>query len=164
VTEIRPYRTSDLRRLHAIDQAAFEPSLAWSMAELRAYVCGRGVHTLVAEERGEAVGFISGRVGRAGVGRISTLDILPAEQRKGLGSRLLEALESRLWREGARWILLETVTGPATARAFYERHGYVVLERLPHYYFSGGGGQDAWLMGKERAPALAPDGERSGGE
>src|SRR5580693_9770922 len=54
VIAIRPYRTSDLRRLHAIDQAAFEPSLAWSMAELRAYVCGRGVHTLVAEERGEA--------------------------------------------------------------------------------------------------------------
>jgi ribosomal-protein-alanine N-acetyltransferase len=169
---IRPYRPSDLARLHSIDQAAFEPALAWTMAELRGYVSWRRAHTLVAERpavpeggagaaepqaaHAAIVGFVTGFVERAGIGRVTTLDVLPEEQRRGLGSRLLAAFESWLWTEGARLILLETVAGPRGARAFYERHGYAALERLARYY---GDGRDAWLMGKNRAPALAPGGE-----
>src|SRR5262249_5103866 len=144
--ELRPYRPSDLARLHAVDQAAFAPDLAWSMAELRGYVHARRAHTLVAEKAGEIVGFATGVLERD-IGHISTLDILPAEHRQGLGSGLLGALEEWLWAQGARWIVLETVVGPHGARDFYKRHGYVVLERLPRYY---GRGQDAWLMGKKR--------------
>jgi ribosomal protein S18 acetylase RimI-like enzyme len=178
VIDIRPYRPSDLGRLYAVDQAAFEPALAWSLAELRAFVSWRRAHTLVAERTAEPsrsarsaggaaapppppviVGFATGLVERAGIGRVTTLDILPEEQRHGLGSRLLAALESWLWGQGARLILLETVVGPRGARAFYERHGYAVLERLPRYY---GDGRDAFLMGKKRAPAAQPGGEGPG--
>jgi ribosomal protein S18 acetylase RimI-like enzyme len=184
VIEIRPYRPSDLGRLHAIDQAAFEPALAWSLAELRGFISWRRAHTLVAERTAEpsrsarsapsgggaggaaapppppvTVGFATCLVERAGIGRVTTLDILPEEQRQGLGSRLLAALESWLWGQGARLILLETVVGPRGARAFYERHGYAVLERLPRYY---GDGRDAFLMGKKRAPAAQPSGEGPG--
>jgi ribosomal protein S18 acetylase RimI-like enzyme len=157
--EIRPYRPSDLRRLHAIDQAAFDPSLAWSLEELRGFVSWRRAHTLVAESEGVIVAFASGLITRTGIGHVTTLDVLPAAQRQGLGSRLLAVLESWLWAQGVRLILLETVVGPAGARAFYEKHGYVVLERLPRHY---GNGRDGYLMAKKGAPALAPGREDAG--
>ena len=156
---IRPFKPSELRRLHAIDQAAFEPPLAWSFEELRGYVSWRRAHTLVAEREpdpplreAEIVGFASGLLARAGIGHVTTLDVLPDAQRQGIGSRLLTALESWLWMRGARLILLETVAGARSARAFYEKHGYAVLERLPGHY---GKGQDGFLMGKERAASGA---------
>src|SRR5579863_7847355 len=140
---IRPYSPSDLPQLHAIDQAAFEPALAWSVGELRSFVAWPRSCTLVAECDGEVVGFTCGAMIGPRNGHVATLDVLPGRQRQGIGTVLLGEIESWLWGRGAQSILLETSVDPGGARAFYERYGYAVIERLAHYY---GRRRDAWLM------------------
>ncbi|HEX5759013.1 MAG TPA: GNAT family N-acetyltransferase [Thermoanaerobaculia bacterium] len=144
---IRDARPEDFDRLLAIDRAAFPPALAYSRRELAAWMGGRGCRTLVAEEAGEVVGFVLACLARRGLAHLVTLDVAPERQRGGLGGRLLAAAEEMLWAAGARAIELETPVGEAGARAFYERHGYRVLRRLPRYYRRA---LDAWAMVKER--------------
>jgi ribosomal-protein-alanine N-acetyltransferase len=144
---IRPYSPTDLLRLHAIDRAAFEPALAWSLAELRSFLTWPRSCTLVAEDDSEIVGFVCGTMIGPRSGHVATLDVMPDRQRRGLGGQLLGELEAWLWDRGAQRIRLETSVDPGGARAFYERFGYVVLERLSDYY---GRRRDAWLMERRR--------------
>jgi GNAT superfamily N-acetyltransferase len=59
-----------------------------------------------------------------------------AWQGKGVGTRLLRAVEDRLTTAGARLIVVETSSLPdyAATRAFYERRGYTQAATLPGYY------------------------------
>ncbi len=59
--------------------------------------------------------------------------------RKGVGSVLLKSVEDLSRGRGGRFLNLETSsTEPyAAARAFYERHGYAVIARIPDYYADG---------------------------
>ena len=145
---IRDARPEDFERLHAIDRAAFPPELAYSRRELAQWIGSRGCRTWVAEAAGEVVGFAVACVERRGLAHLATLDVAPGRQRRGVGGRLLATAEAWLWEAGAREIALETAVGEAGARAFYERHGYRAVRRLPRYYRRG---LDAWLMVKERA-------------
>ncbi|HVT19706.1 MAG TPA: GNAT family N-acetyltransferase [Thermoanaerobaculia bacterium] len=147
---IRDYLPSDFERLYEIDHAAFSAELAYSREELAHYVAARGGRTVVAEEGGGIVGFAVGG-GRRGLGHIVTLDVAPQWQRQGIGSRLLAELEASLARQGARAIALETAVGEEGARHFYEKHGYVVVERIRGYY---DGGLDAFLMIKRLSRAV----------
>jgi ribosomal-protein-alanine N-acetyltransferase len=144
---IRPYSPADLWRLHAIDQAAFEPSLAWTLSELRSFIAWPHSCTLVAEHENEPIGFVTASLVKSNTGHISTLDVLPAWQRQGVGSQLLAAIEEWLWKRGAKRVLLETSVGTEGAREFYERYGYAVVDRLANYY---GRRRDAWLMARNR--------------
>jgi [ribosomal protein S18]-alanine N-acetyltransferase len=145
---IRDARPGDFERLHAIDRAAFPPELAYSRRELALWIGSRGCRTWVAEAAGEVVGFVVACLERRGLAHLATLDVVPEQQRRGVGGRLLATAEAWLWEAGARRIALETAAGEAGARAFYERHGYRAVRRLPRYYRRG---LDAWLMVKEQA-------------
>jgi ribosomal-protein-alanine N-acetyltransferase len=145
--EIRPYRPSDVARLYAIDRAAFPPALAWSLAELRHFLGQPRGRTLVAEDGGEIVAFVTGSLAEPLVGHIATLDVLPAWQGRRVGSQLLAELERWLWSQGAERIALETPASQEGAHGFYARQGYATVGRLPHYY---GRRRDAYLMVKER--------------
>jgi ribosomal protein S18 acetylase RimI-like enzyme len=63
------------------------------------------------------------------------------EQRSGIGSALLEQVESNLRERGARAIYLETSDSPeyCAARSFYERHGYECVAHLNDFYAEGEG-------------------------
>ncbi len=63
----------------------------------------------------------------------------PAWQGKGVGSKLLRAVEAALTREHGRLIVVETSSRAdyAPTRAFYERRGYTPVARLPGYYAPG---------------------------
>jgi ribosomal protein S18 acetylase RimI-like enzyme len=65
-------------------------------------------------------------------GRIYSLGVVKKGRRKGLGSKLLRALERWLIEEGADFITLETRLGRNPA--FYENRGYKGTYRLPRYY------------------------------
>jgi ribosomal protein S18 acetylase RimI-like enzyme len=68
--------------------------------------------------------------------------------RGGVGSALLQAVETCAREKGGRYLILETSISPlyAPARAFYERHGYHVVARIPDYYDDG----DAMVMYRKR--------------
>jgi GNAT superfamily N-acetyltransferase len=59
-----------------------------------------------------------------------------AWQGKGVGTRLLRAVEDQLLAAHARLIVVETssLPGYAPTRAFYERRGYTRAASLPGYY------------------------------
>jgi ribosomal protein S18 acetylase RimI-like enzyme len=93
---------------------------------------------ITGEEDGAPVGF-------ACYGRIALtqknfeLNWIATDQsavRRGVGTQLLKAVEDLSRERGGRFLNLETSsTEPyAAARAFYERHGYTVVARIPDYY------------------------------
>jgi ribosomal-protein-alanine N-acetyltransferase len=148
----RDFRKADFETLWRIDQACFDPQLAYSRPELAFYMRRPGAFTLVAEaETGNGsappriVGFIVAE-GRGGTGHIITIDVIAEARREGIGSGLLVAAENRLQQAGAVVIELETPANKAVAIRFYKRMGYFVEKTVMGYYSNH---MDALVMRKE---------------
>ena len=132
--EIRGYKNADFKRLYEIDHAAFPKGIAYSHLELQFYIRSRKSRTLIAEADEEIVGFVIGCSEPRRLGHIITIDVIPHKQRQRIGSRLLNEIERWLWDQGTEAIYLETPVDDTGAQAFYEKHGYFVLERIEAYY------------------------------
>ena len=153
----RDFRRADFETLWRIDQACFDPQLAYSRLELAFYMRRPGAFTLVAEaEGGQApgngsttpgriVGFIVADL-RHKPGHIITIDEVLQTRREGVGSGLLLAAEERLRQAGALVVELETPANNATAIRFYKRMGYFVEKTVTGYYSNQ---MDALVMRKE---------------
>jgi ribosomal-protein-alanine N-acetyltransferase len=158
---LRDFRREDFDSLWRIDQECFAPGIAYSIAELAAYIRLRGAFTVIAEplpcgagnHAGPAkespfkvLGFIVAQANRRGVGHILTIDVPAASRRFGIGSKLLAAAEDRLRAAPCDSIVLETAVDNSTALAFYKRHDYCVVKTIPRYYSNG---VDAFVLEKE---------------
>jgi ribosomal protein S18 acetylase RimI-like enzyme len=132
--EIRDYKNPDFKRLYEIDHAAFPKGIAYSHLELQFYIRSRKSRTLIAEADDEIVGFVIGTSEPRRLGHIITIDVIPHRQRQRIGSRLLDEIERWLWDQGTEAIFLETPVDDSGAKAFYEKHGYFVLDRIEDYY------------------------------
>jgi ribosomal protein S18 acetylase RimI-like enzyme len=58
------------------------------------------------------------------IGEIESLAVLPAHRGRGIGTRLLDALEQELEAAGVRDLVLGVLPGNAAAIRLYARHGY----------------------------------------
>jgi [ribosomal protein S18]-alanine N-acetyltransferase len=160
---LRDFQSLDFETLWRIDQRCFPPGIAYTKAELRAYVSSPGVFALVAEEasgegedsrfgvgsrpEGELIlGFIVAQANRGGVGHIITIDVLPEGRRRGIGSNLLDAAEQLLRNSRCDRVRLETAVDNIAAQRFYERQGYGVTKTISGYYSNGA---DAFVMMKD---------------
>jgi ribosomal protein S18 acetylase RimI-like enzyme len=132
--EIRDYKNPDFKRLYEIDHAAFPKGIAYSHLELQFYIRSRKNRTLIAEADDEIVGFVIGCSEPRRLGHIITIDVIPHRQRQRIGSRLLDEIERWLWGQGTEAIYLETPVDDTGAQAFYEKHGYFVLDSIEDYY------------------------------
>ncbi|MBI2683124.1 MAG: GNAT family N-acetyltransferase [Acidobacteriales bacterium] len=141
---LREYRPSDFDALWALDQICFPRGIAYSKRELREFLELPASFALVDEDNSHVAGFIVATVVEE-AGYIITIDVHPDHRRTGLGSRLLTAAESRLSAAHVEAILLEVAVDNEAAIAFYKRHGFQMLRRLPQYYSTG---DDAWRMAK----------------
>jgi ribosomal protein S18 acetylase RimI-like enzyme len=147
---LRTFKPEDFDTLYEIDQACYEPEVAYSKRELRAYLRFSGSDCLVAEAAAagaaekQIAGFcISAR--RDESGYIVTIDVLPQFRRHHLGTKLLNEIERRLTSNGVREITLETATDNESAVAFWTKHGYRNRGIKKDYY---PGGRDAFAMSK----------------
>jgi len=159
--ELRPYAPTDFEKIHEIDQACYEPRIAYSRTEMRQYLRFPGADCVVAEvthknsaeaaETGSAarelVGFCI-TAHRGPWGYIVTMDMLPAYRRHGIASLLLTEAERRMISNGVREIGLETATDNSAAIAFWQKHGYRKSGVRKNYY---PGGRDAYSMAKRLA-------------
>ena len=93
----------------ADDEAAFTKRLA-------------GALTLVATMQGEPVGFAS----LAGAEKIDMLYVHPGATRRGVAALLVDALEKLAAGRGAKRL---TADASDTALGFFERHGFVPMQR-----------------------------------
>jgi [ribosomal protein S18]-alanine N-acetyltransferase len=155
---IRQFEKADFDTLWRIDQACFDPQLAYSRPELAFYMRRPGSFTLVAEGdevRGidsapsPILGFIVAETRRK-TGHIITIDVVAEARREGVGSALLSAAETQLVQAGALAVALETPVNNDTAIRFYKREGYFVEKTVAGYY---SGRLDALVMTKELEPA-----------
>lgn len=169
---IRQFGKPDLDTLWEIDQACFDPQLAYSRPELAFYIRRPGSFTLVAEAADDAIddltddptrddgrsaastsppakilGFIVAE-NRRGNGHIITIDVIAEARRLGVGSSLLRAAEEKLVQAGTGAVALETPVNNLTAIRFYKREGYFVEKTVAGYY---SGLLDALVMTKDLA-------------
>ena len=141
---LRNFEPEDFETLYEIDQACYEPEVAYSKRELRAYLRFSGSDCLVAEAEKQIAGFcISAR--REESGYIVTIDVLPQFRREHVGTKLLDEIERRLGANGVREVALETATDNDSAVAFWTKHGYRNRGIKKDYY---PGGRDAFAMSK----------------
>jgi ribosomal protein S18 acetylase RimI-like enzyme len=162
---IRQFEKSDFDTLWRIDQACFDPQLAYSRRELAFYMRRPGSFTLVAQAGSSEVsgngkvpssiltqdilGFVVAEVRRK-IGHITTIDVVEEARRSGVGTALLRTAEETLLRAGAATVVLETPVNNEAAIRFYRQHGYFVEKTVAGYY---SGQLDALVMTKELAPA-----------
>ncbi len=161
---IRQFQKADFDTLWRIDQACFDPQLAYSRPEMAFYMRRPGSFTLVAEgERGNGspaagsssfsnpglsiLGFIVAEARRQR-GHIITIDVVAEARRAGVGTELLRAAEAQLLRAGAVAVALETPVNNEAAIRFYKQKGYFVEKTVAGYY---SGQMDALVMTKDLA-------------
>jgi [ribosomal protein S18]-alanine N-acetyltransferase len=154
---VREAQASEFDVLWRIDQRCFPPGVAYSRAELAAYMRLRGAFTLVAagvaqDHQSGVLGFIVARAAGKQAGHIVTIDVLPEARRHAVGSRLLKAAEERLQAAGCRNIFLETAVDNLPAIRFYKKFDYFLVRTLPRYYSNG---VDALHLVKELPPPAA---------
>jgi ribosomal-protein-alanine N-acetyltransferase len=148
---LRTYTPEDFEMLHEIDQACYEPAIAYSKREFRNYLRFPGAECVIAEENAKLAGFCLTAHQQAR-GYIITIDVLEKFRRRGVGTALLAEVERRLAAHGVEEIGLETATDNDSAIAFWQRHGYRTRGVLKGYY---PGGRDAFSMTKVLVPPAA---------
>ena len=147
---VRDYRSQDFDTIWRIDQTCFPPGISYTQAELTFYLRRPGAFSLIAEsavklDGNGVLGFLVGESNRRGVGHIITIDVSADARRHSVGSRLLEAAETRLIEAKCNSVRLETAVDNISALSFYKRHGYDVIKTIPRYYSNG---VDALLLEK----------------
>ena len=134
---LRPFRDADLDTLTAIDQDCFPPGISYTRAELAGFIGQRNAKTWVAEAGGEIVGFVVAERQLRQVGHIITIDVIKSWRRRGVGARLMEAVEDWVRQQGLRLVYLETAEDNVPAQRFYQKRGYEQIETLKDYYARG---------------------------
>jgi [ribosomal protein S18]-alanine N-acetyltransferase len=149
VWTLRAVERSDYDALFQLDQQCFEPGIAYSRADLTAFLSLPHSISLLAESAsGALIGFIIAEIRRKGgmrVGHIVTIDVAEAGRRKGLGRALLFAAEKRFKEMGIGRVRLEVAVNNLGAQAFYKQEGYERIGRIEGYYL---GRIDAFVMEK----------------
>jgi ribosomal-protein-alanine N-acetyltransferase len=143
---LRSYHPDDLLTLYNIDQACFVPGISYTQEELKAFIGHRRSQTWLAEEAGEITGFLIALREPRSTLHITTIDVLKAWRRNGVGSLLMDAAEQWARDHGLGTIELETAQNNLVAQKFYIGRGYLKVDEIDHYYADG---TTAWVMVKK---------------
>ncbi len=141
---LRSYEPHDFNALHRLDQSCFPAGISYSKNTLRYFLTVPSADCVVALDENKIAGFIVSEENPP-LAHIITLDVDEAHRRRGIGTSLLEKIESNLTARGVRSILLETASDNAAVVAFWKRHGYRIEATLKRYYL---GRIDAYEMRK----------------
>src|SRR5713226_204519 len=145
---LRSYEPHDFAALHRLDKACFPAGISYSKATLRYFLTLASADCVVAVEGNQIAGFVLSEENPP-LAHIITLDVAEKQRRNGIGTALLQKLESNLTARGVRSVLLETAIDNEAAVAFWQRHGYRSEAVLKRYYL---GRIDAYEMRKILPP------------
>ena len=146
--EIRPMTTSDLAAVLEIEKDLF-PIDAWTkesfLGELAEVSISRDISVAISDS--EIVGYASFRyVGKQG--DVNTVAVSKAHQGKGIGTTLMDWLESQAALRNVREIFLEVRSDNEAAMKMYASRGYERIDVRRNYY---GNTIDANIMRKRLA-------------
>jgi len=143
---IRRAESGDLAQIVQIEDLCFPDETAFPPG-MFAYLIRYAVSIVACEPEKKVLGFIMGYTsGKAGA--VYTLDVHPNCRRKGIGSKLILALEEKLALLGADTIRLEAALEKPEAVELYRKAGYQERELVRNYY---GRGKHAVRMRKRLA-------------
>ena len=148
---LRSYEPHDFAALHRLDQACFPVGISYSKTTLHYFLTLASADCVVATDGMRLLGFVLSEE-NSPLAHIITLDVAEKARRHGVGSALLQQLESNLAARGVRSVLLETATDNEAAVAFWQRHGYRIEATLKRYYLRR---IDAYEM-RKILPGAAP--------
>ncbi|QGN07647.1 N-acetyltransferase [Halorhabdus sp. CBA1104] len=130
---IRSARESDLPVLRSIQHRTLaEPA----PDVLTAIVGGAGL-ALVAV-RAQPVGYVLALT-PGKLAYVPELAVVPAHQRNGIGTQLLERVVQRAGADGARQLRVTVHADDESARRFYRDRGFDIEKRLPEQFDAGSG-------------------------
>ena len=111
------------------EETAFPPRMF-------AYLIRYSVALVACEPEEKVVGFVMGYTSGNG-GAVYTLDVHPLCRRRGVGSKLILALEEKLSGIGVRLIRLEAALENPGSLELYRKAGYKEREKVRNYYGRG---------------------------
>ncbi|WHZ19827.1 MAG: GNAT family acetyltransferase [Rhodanobacteraceae bacterium] len=142
---IRRATRADIDALLALEEATFDSDRI-SHAQWRRHIASDSARVWVAgppgEVHGAAVVFYRRNARNA---RLYSIAVGAHARGTGLGGALLAAAEADARAHGRAAMTLEVRVDNPSAKAMYERRGYLQVKRLPHFYEDGA---DAWRYAK----------------
>lgn len=128
---IRSMTRADLAAVLEIERSAFP--VPWTPATFRSLLRRRDAHLWVAERAGEVAGYavVWMVLDQAELGDIAVTE---RARRRGIGTRLLEAVVAWLAERGVREVFLEVRESNVQAQRLYARHGFAEVGRRRGYY------------------------------
>jgi ribosomal-protein-alanine N-acetyltransferase len=139
---IIPMAETHIQDVAEIERQCFHAP--WSAQALREELGNQHIF-LVAEENGQAIGYVGCQV-VLDEGYITNVAVLPAARRRGIASALLDALAWQGQALGLTFITLEVRAANHAALAVYQKQGYVQVGIRPGFYRDPK--EDAILMTK----------------
>jgi ribosomal-protein-alanine N-acetyltransferase len=151
---IRLATQADASAIAALSRDFIEDGLGWSWRGPRVAhaIRDRETNVVVAHVDDEFAGFGIMKYGDADA-HLMLFAVAPSFRRRGVGSALMQWLESAAATAGIELIWLEARSGNAGALAFYRARGYRELDTMRRYY---SGVEDAVRIGKDLTEAMPP--------
>ena len=134
---VRAAGAGDLEAIAALETEAF-PHDPWPAGYLAEAIAGGlyGIVVHVAEVEDAVVGHAITSVVFE-IAELQRIAVTPRLRRRGLAGALLDAVLADARGKQAQRLLLEVRETNAGALAFYERAGFVEIDRRPRYYRDG---------------------------
>jgi [ribosomal protein S18]-alanine N-acetyltransferase len=133
--KIRKAELKDLGDIVQIEELCFPEETAFP-PRMFAYLIRYSVALVACEPEEKVVGFVMGYTSGNG-GAVYTLDVHPLCRRRGVGSKLILALEEKLSGIGVRLIRLEAALENPGSLELYRKAGYKEREKVRNYYGRG---------------------------
>ena len=130
-----PARMGDAPWIANMSRSLIEEGLPWSWTPRRVAAHMRQRESLVVTARSgtEVVGFAMAHFGADTV-RLTLLGVANSQQRKGVGTRLIQWVEESAVVAGLFTMMLEVRAGNQAARRFYAALGYIEAGAVTRYY------------------------------
>lgn len=132
---IRRAEPRDLPQMLQIESLCFPEETAFPPG-MFAYLIRYAVAIVACEPEDQILGFIIGYTSGS-AGAVYTLDVHTGYRRRGIGIKLLLAMEKRLARMGANAVRLEAALEKPGALELYRKAGYREREIIRNYYGQG---------------------------
>lgn len=141
----RSAQASDLAAIMAIESSAhFHP---WPPSVVTRYLAKTNT-TWVLEEQGKVVAYAVNTL-IVGEAELLMIAVLPSQQGRGYGRKLMNALQAWLEQQQAQRWFLDVRESNSKAIALYESLGFCQVGVRPNYYPTAKGSEDALLYAVE---------------
>ena len=149
MTKIREAAESDLKIIQAIETEVYPTP--WSSNFFNMMLILKDTMFIVATENEDVVGYCVGEVEKMGkkgapvlVGHVLNVAVTQKHQQSGIGSVLLDEIESRLMEKEVWTSYLEVRESNKIAQTVYKKRGYQYVRTSKGYY----GDEDGFIMMK----------------